>query len=222
MKRVHIPNTGPDQSKISMAIEIGLKECKNTETNHLILITPLKDNLESIAVGEFLGADVSKRLMKGEKVPVGENGITISHHSISTIKNCTAPKIGIVFYVSSNEIKKIDDLMFECLIFVPWLDKEGDAWAQKWNAETHGEPMSVSQVDLPKEATTALLNLTVCVNLSTGLGHPSDREHAKRIFSKLRSVGIKWDPAEVEKWAVRNGWKTVDAEQLSKLSAKYT
>lgn len=222
MKRIHIPNMGPDKSKISTAIAIGVRECKNSGTRDLSLITPLKNNLDSIVVGEFFGVDVSKRLMKGEKIPIGHSGLSISHYSVSTILKCAAKKIGLVFYVSNEDIKKIDDLMFECLIFVPWFDKDGEDWARKWNAETHGEPISVSQVNLPKEATTALLNLTVCVNLSTGLGHPSDKEHAKRKFAELRAAGVKWDPAEVERWAVRNGWKTADAEELSTLSRRYT
>lgn len=222
MKRIHIPNMGPDKSKISTAIAIGVRECKNAGTSDLMLITPLKNNLDSIVVGEFLGMDVSKRLMKGDKIPIANSGAFLSHHSVSTILKCASPKIALVFYVSTEDIKKLDDLMFECIIFVPWLDKDGKDWAQKWNAETHGDPTINSEIDLPSEVSTALVNLKACVNLSTGLAHPSDKEHAKRKFSELRSAGIKWDPAEVEKWAVRNGWKTADAEELSTLSRRYT
>jgi hypothetical protein len=222
MKRIHIPNMGPDKSKIPTAIAIGIRECKNVGISDLILITPLKNNLDSIVVGEFLGGDVSKRLMKGEKIPIGNGGASISHHSVSTILKCAAPKIGLVFYVSSEDIKKLDDLMFECMIFVPWLDKDGEEWSQKWNAETHGEPTFNSEIDLPSEVTTALLNLRACVNLSTGLAHPSDKKHAKHKFSELRAAGIKWNPLEVEKWAVRNGWKASYAKELSKLSSRYT
>ncbi|MFT4176044.1 MAG: hypothetical protein QM627_05255 [Luteolibacter sp.] len=222
MKRIHIPNMGPDQANIPKAIAVGIRECKSSTTDVLALITPVKDNFDSIVVGEFLGNDVSKRLMKGGHVPIQGQGISLSHHSVSTVQKGRTPKVGIAFYVSSSDIKKLDDLQFDCLIFVPWLDKDGEQWARIWDAETHGGTTVGAAVNLHTEVEKALSDLTACVNLSTGLGHPSDKEHAKRKFSQLRSAGITWDPSEIEKWAVRNRWKVSDAQELATLSSKYT
>lgn len=221
MKRIHIPNMGPDTSNIPTAIAVGLRECKLADTTELTLITPAKDNLDSIVVGEFLGKDVSKRLMKGEKIKIGDHGVSLIHHSVATIQKTRTPSVALAFYVSKNSILKLDDIPFDTLIFVPWLDKEGVEWAQKWDAKTHGGSVD-SSISLPPEVIESLKGLTICVNLSTGLGHPSDKDHAKRKFSDLRSAGVKWDPSEIEKWAVRNGWKAADAEELSKLSSRYT
>ena len=222
MKRIHIPNMGPDTSIIPTAIAIGVRECKQAGTTELALITPVKDNLDSIVVGEFLGRDVSKRLMKGDKIKVGDHGVSLTHHSVASVQKTRTQSVGLAFYVSKEAIKKLDDLRFDTLIFVPWLDKDGVDWAQKWDAETHSGSSVDSSISLPPEVDESLKSLTACVNLSTGLGHPSDKEHAKRRFSDLRSAGIKWDPVELEKWAVRNGWKAADAEELSKLSSRYT
>ena len=222
MKRIHIPNMGPDTSNIPTAIAIGVRECKQAGTTELALITPVKDNLDSIVVGEFLGRDVSKRLMKGDKIKVGDHGVSLTHHSVASVQKTRTPSVGLAFYVSKEAIQKLDDLHFDTLIFVPWLDKDGVAWAQKWDAEMHGGSSVDSSISLPPEVDESLKSLTACVNLSTGLGPPSDKEHAKRRFSDLRSAGIKWDPSELEKWAVRNGWKAADAEELSKLSSRYT
>ena len=213
---------GPDTSNIPTAIAIGVRECKQAGTTELVLITPVKDNLNSIVVGEFLGRDVSKRLMKGDKIKVGDHGVSLTHHSVASVQKTRTPSVGLAFYVSKEAIQKLDDLRFDTLIFVPWLDKDGVDWAQKWDAETHGGSSVDSSISLPPEVDESLKSLTACVNLSTGLGHPSDKEHAKRRFSDLRSAGIKWDPIELEKWAVRNGWKAADAEDLSKLSSRYT
>lgn len=221
MKRIHIPNMGPDPSSIPTAIAIGVRECKQAGTTELALITPIKDNLDSIMVGEFLGRDVAKRLMKGDKIKVGNHGVSLTHHSVSSVQKARTPSVGLAFYVSKEAIQKLDDLHFDTLIFVPWLDKDGIDWTQKWDAETHGGSSVDTSVSLPPEVVESLTSLTACVNLSTGLGHPSDKEHAKRRFSDLRSAGIKWDPGELEKWAVRNGWKAADAEELSKLSIRY-
>lgn len=222
MKRIHIPKMGPDTSNIPTAIAVGVRECKQTGTTELTLITPVKDNLDSIVVGEYLGRDVSKRLMKGDKIKIGDHGVSLAYHSVSSIQKTKTPSVGLAFYVSKDAIQKLDDLSFDTLIFVPWLDEDGVAWAQKWDAETHGSSTVDSTISLPPEVEASLKSLTACVNLSTGLGHPSDKDHAKRRFSDLRSVGITWDPDELEKWAVRNGWKAADAEELSKLSSRYT
>lgn len=222
MKRIHIPNMGPDKSNIPKAINVGIKECKANTTDVLVLITPVKNNFDSIVVGEFLGKDVSKRLMKGDRVPISGQGVSLSHHSVSTIQKGRIPKVGIAFHVSFSDIKKLDNLQFDCLIFVPWLDMDGERWARIWDAETH-EGMTVgAAVNLPSEVEKALSDLTACVNLSTGLGHPLDKEHAKRKFSQLCSAGVIWDPSEIEKWAVRNRWKVSDAQELATLSSKYT
>jgi hypothetical protein len=199
MKRIHIPNMGPNTSSIPTAISIGVRECKQAGTSELVLITPVKDNLDSIVVGEFLGRDVSKRLMKGDKIKVGDHGVSLTHHSVASVQKTRTPSVGLAFYISKEAIQKLDDLRFDTLIFVPWLDKDGVDWAQKWDAETHGGSSVDSSISLPPEVAESLKSLTACVNLSTGLGHPSDKEHAKRKFSDLRSAGIKWDPNEIEK-----------------------
>lgn len=213
---------GPDTTMIPTAIAVGVRECKLASATELTLITPVKNNLDAIVIGEFLGRDVAKRLMKGDRIPIEDQGVSLSHHSVSTVQKARKPSVGLAFHVSNDQIKKLDDLRFDTLIFVPWLDKEGVEWAQKWDAETHGGSTADSSVSLPKEVEESMKSLTTCVNLSTGLGHPSDKDHAKRRFTELRSEGITWDPSELEKWAVRNGWKAADAEELSKLSARYT
>lgn len=222
MKRIHIPNMGPDQSNIPKAIAVGLREAIAWNSKNLTLITPTKDNLDSIVVGEFLGRDVSRRLMKNESVSVGDHGVSLTHESVSTVQKGRTPQVGLAFYVSKDHIKKLDDLHFDCLIFVPWLDTEGVEWAQKWDAETHGAETAGADINLLPQVSEALKNLTMCVNLSTGLGHPSDKEHAKRKFSELRAAGVTWQLDEVEKWAVRNGWRAVDAHELAALSGRYT
>lgn len=218
MNRIYIPNMGPNLSTIPVALTIGIRECKLCGSDQLTLITSLKNNLDSIVVGEFLGEDVCKKLMQGERISIGDHGIALSHESVSTLQKHKTPKVGLAFYISKKDLKKLDELLFEHLIFVPWLDDEGIDWAKKWDAETHKGTTLDSKISLPPKVEESMKNLTKCVNLSTGLSHPSDKEHAKRKFSELKSLGFTWNPSEIEKWAVRNGWKASYAEELSKLS----
>lgn len=213
---------GADSNNVKSAVAVAIREAKALGLDIITLITSVKNNLDRIVLGEFLGRDVAKHLMKGASVALGNYDISFTHESIATMKKKHRAQIGLAFYVSKDEILQLDQLEFECLIFVPHLEKEGVEWAQKWNAETHGMPATRTEVNLSQNIVAALDNLTACVNLSTGLKHPSDKNYAKRTFSKLRSNGLKWDPAEIEKWAVRHGWCAGDAQALATLSSRYT
>jgi len=222
MKRIHLPNMGPVTGNIPKAIGAAVKECQSIGAQEVALITPLKNNLDTLVIGEFLGEAVAKRLMKGESIPIGKEGVSLIHGSVATITKGRPPRVGLAFYVSRGDIQKLDDLRFDVLIYVPWLDKDGQVWAAKWGAETLGAQTRDQDIDLPAEVIEALQRLTRCVNLSTGLGHPSDKTNAKRQFTNLRAAGLHWRPSELEKWAVRNGWRAADAEELATLSARYT
>src|SRR3989339_425712 len=202
MKRIHVPNMGPDPVVVPKAFAIGLRECKAFSSAVLTIITPVKDNLDSIVIGDVLGRDAAKKLMKGYKVPIGDHGVSFRHESVSTVQKCATPRVAIAFYVSMDDIQRLDDLGFDCLIFVPWLDKEGEQWAAKWDAETMGAKTQDAAVILPSEVIVTLKNLTAMVNLSTGLGHPLDKTRAKEKFAELRAQGVRWNPSEIEKWAV--------------------
>lgn len=220
MKRIHIPNMGAERNNFLTAIEIGTRECNIIGVKQMTLITPQK-NLNTIDIGRLLGDAVSKKLMKGNSIPIDNYGINLTYESVSTIQKITTPQVGLAFYVSTKDIQKLDDLDFDVLIFVPWLDTEGTNWAAKWNAETHGSNNQETTINLSPEVVDSLKALTSCINLSTGLSHPSDKEHAKRKLSQLQLDGIFWDITEVEKWAVRNGWKASDAKELATLSSRY-
>lgn len=61
----------------------------------------------------------------------------------------------------------------------------------------------------------ALQSLTKRVNLSTGLGHPSDRSSAISMFKLLKRAGYSWEPDAVKIWAIQNGWKADHAADLA-------
>lgn len=212
---------GATPENIPTALKIGIRECIALNSGILTIITPLRDNLHRGALGDFLGHNATKRLMKGGTVLLDKTRVVLAHESVATIKKKDNGRVGLAFYVSKDAIHELDQLNFDCLIFVPWLDAEGVAWARKWNAETHGAVTQGAAVDLLPIAIDALKRLTKCINLSTGLCHPSDKEHAQRTFSELRPAGISWDPVEIEKWAVRNEWRADHARELAELSRKY-
>jgi hypothetical protein len=224
MKRIHVPNMGSNTENIPVAINVASRECRALGCDTFTLITPKRNDLDSTTVlGRFLGRDVSKRLKKGDPVALDNYGVSLTHESVATMQKKRRARLGLAFYVSKDSILQLDQLDFECLIFVPLLDEEGVEWAQKWNAETHAAPTIGAKVSLPEGVVAALKKLTKLVNRTAGLSHPSDKEHARRTFANLQSDGYKWDPTEIEKWAARNGWRAGDAQELAQLSAgRYT
>jgi hypothetical protein len=64
----------------------------------------------------------------------------------------------------------------------------------------------------------ALQSLTVKVNLSTGLGHPRDKDAAVWMFRILRDNREPFDSAAVRAWAANNGWSVRGADDLAKVA----
>jgi hypothetical protein len=66
----------------------------------------------------------------------------------------------------------------------------------------------------------AMEALTVSVNLSTGLGHPSDKESAIGMLKLLKSAGENYEPEQLRAWAVCHGWQPRHARSLAELAEK--
>lgn len=60
----------------------------------------------------------------------------------------------------------------------------------------------------------AMAGLTLSVNLSSGLTHPSDKRAAIDTFETLRHFDYRWDDETLLAWAVANGWRYEDAHEL--------
>jgi hypothetical protein len=63
-------------------------------------------------------------------------------------------------------------------------------------------------------------SLTASVNLSTGLGHPSDKESAVQMLKLLNAAGEDYDTDQLRAWAVRHGWQPRHARSLAELAEK--
>lgn len=221
MKRFHIPNMGPDTANIPKAFALGVKLCEESGVNELTLVIPSKGNLSGIVVGEFVGEAASKRLTAGETVPL-RGSVYLRCESPKTLKNRSEPDIVLAFYISSDDLNVIDSLRgTQAAIFVPWLDTDGVAWQRTWNAEVPGQPTVETAPALDPTVEAGLRNLTSHINLSTGLSHPSDMRDAKKLFSDLRASRVAYDPADIRVWAVRNGWRPDDADELMQLATRY-
>ncbi len=215
-----MPNAGANLKNSQVAIALGITECERLGVQDFTIVVGTKKHFESTEIGKLLG-DTAKKLAKGDAVTVDSKGHKVQLESVVTIQKIRTARVVIALHLAPDDIQKLDDLLIDVLIFVPWSETEGNTWAAKWAAETVGVPNAVHTIDLIPVVVDALKDLTASVNLATGLGHPSDIKDAKKRFTDLQSAGAVWNPVEIEKWAVQHGWKANDAEELAKLSARY-
>jgi hypothetical protein len=128
----------------------------------------------------------------------------------------------IALWPNAKALQQLDDVStVKALGVLTWLLDDVMPWAS-----------GVGAVDVLGEATTevpsiqdqlvlgALRSLTNSVNLSTGLSHPSDWDHAVHMFRALRKRGCAIDGNEIETWAIANGWSYRHAAQVGQLAGE--
>lgn len=219
LKRILFPNKGEPKSPLKAAIFAAHKLAKECGINSISLITTVK-KFSGVA-GEVLGPDVVRSLEKGTSIQLIP-GVSLSHQSVKTIARAQKPQIAVALYIDNEGMIEIEDLAIPNLIYVPFTEKEGADWAHKWDADVNGVEAVSTPLNLSAEVTGALKRLTDYVNLSTGLGHPSDRNLAHETVAALRAKGETWDSSEIEKWSLKNGWRPSHAAELANLFSSYS
>jgi len=67
----------------------------------------------------------------------------------------------------------------------------------------------------------AMEGLTVRVNLSAPLAHPSDKQAAGTTLKTLIRDGAPVNPSEIEAWAIANDWPLDGARELAEMARKH-
>ncbi|TOH26995.1 hypothetical protein CGI85_22025 [Vibrio parahaemolyticus] len=108
------------------------------------------------------------------------------------------------------------------IVFLPWNEEDGKRWLSTWNPQVVGpQSWNPATNSLPQLVQDAVLKLGRCINMSTGLAHPSDKEMAKRLFSELRKSGVSASSEAVRQFAIQNGWEPSRAQELANFASKY-
>lgn len=127
----------------------------------------------------------------------------------------------LAVWVDDEQLEKIERERPSAICVIPWLGAQIVRWR-----DAYGPTDMRSGASAPaKSAITnpvverALDSLTGRVNLSSGLGHPSDKAAAVGLFRILNAGGERYDPAEVSAWAANNGWGLDGARELGEVAA---
>lgn len=127
----------------------------------------------------------------------------------------------LAVWVRDRELEVIDDYRAPAICAITWSEGNIDAWKAAWGPTDlrSGQASAAATVDDPV-VVAALESLSATVNLSSGLGHPSDRDAAIDTFKILQGSGHLFQSAAVRAWAASHGWRAEDASELGELAQK--
>ncbi len=208
-------------NQVRDAFQAIVEVCRSRKIADVTIVVPKKGGWDRTIVAEFLKAAVVKALLKGQSVPIAE-GVCMTLESAQNFRAYSNDGLLVGAHISSKDMNKLDDSpMAQAIFYLPWSDYEDTEWRATWSPEIIGSgTQNPPQNNLPAAVEKALSQLTKQINLGTGLGHPSDKRHAQRVIAELRAGGYSFDPAEIRRWAQRNGWSSDAAADLERIAAK--
>jgi len=172
-------------------------------------------------ISDVLGESAIKTLIKKGRLFLSEKEILLVTERKPVDVGGGLPMV--VFFPTSQFLDKMDSIPnLSAMLVVPWRMKEIELWIKARNAtelgkqKPHREPLIRNKV-----VEQALKDLTLLVNVSTGIAHPSDRNRAIQTFEILRNAGEEFTPEEIKAWLIaKGGWKAVHAQEVAELAQK--
>lgn len=219
--RVLVPIDSHAIEAFQVALEYAKAICQKAGASDVILLTHTKNQLDHTSLAGFLGSGALRALAKGAVLL--QPGIRLHSETMRTIRRPARESVIIVYYAATDILDLVDGLQnIAGVVVVPDLPGTGDEWGRRWGVIVHGRkgPDSAPPLINDPIVVRALENLTSMVNLSTGLGHPRDKEYANETLRILRAKGHADPTPYVKSWAIRRGWRPKDAADLEALSRK--
>jgi hypothetical protein len=219
--RVVVPLDSQDRMTFGIAVGYGEKIARAAGVSDVILVTHTKSQLKHTALFGILGPAVSKALANGKTASLGSWG-TMRGETMKTIGHRARNAVVIAYYADEKLLDIVDGLHGVVgVVAVPWVPGEADGWVARWNAVVHGQQTQQPQVLIGDQVVVrALETLTAIINLSTGLGHPRDKQMANEILRILRAKGHRDPSGTIKSWAIRNNWSPSAASELEALAKK--
>jgi hypothetical protein len=127
----------------------------------------------------------------------------------------------LALWPTTSMIARLDDnAKTTALGVAPWIESDIEPWRRaRRPADLLGTaPADTGPLIGDAVVVVALRHLTAMVNLSSGLGHPSDKTAAVDTFRALQRGGHTWDPDSVHAWALANGWRNSGATDLRRIA----
>lgn len=224
VRKLYISSYGPEEEPIKLGFFWLLDTAVRGGSERAYLAVPTLQNLDGV-ISEAFGEDWVKSLKRDKRIAVTYGGASLNLDLLTERIDSDSIHKGpaLVFYPNARLLEKMDDHYgITDVLVVPWIMKDIEEWILTWNAQELGK--EDSQMSEPAFSDpvveAALQSLTIRVNLSTGLGHPSDRDAAIWLFRNLKRANIRYNPIEIKGWLVRHGWRAEHANEVKEVAEK--
>jgi hypothetical protein len=206
-ERYYINAHGPDENAVSTIIAKAIQLSRTIpNVGRIVFLTNGFNNTQWLE--KLFGYDTLKKLKKGTKLP-GTSAIG-KFESLRTYSP-QSNDIVVTFTLRSDDILLVDDdFGISSLLVIPWINEDIEKWTHITNAIHVQTNAAAQSYELPPcEVRQALQDLTHSINISTGLGNPSDDDLAKTYLRTLTHYKYRLDPFEMESYLIKdlNWWK---------------
>ncbi len=216
MNRFFIDAYGPDPVAERLGIEWLEREAHKQDLPCAVVV-PSVDSISNLerAIGRD-AAEFAKR----------DRYFTLEGVQVQVFTGRTRPGVFagplLVPWANGAMVGSAEECRPAAICAIPWAEADLDDWKRAYDPVDvrTGEPLGEDQIELSPLVTQALISLTSTVNPSTGIHHPSDAQHARRLLKALYIAGEPLDPAEIRTWALAHGWEARHAEDLADLAGK--
>ncbi|MFL5781068.1 MAG: hypothetical protein ACJ760_07145 [Thermoleophilaceae bacterium] len=217
-ERVFIDAHGVDDDAVKRGFRWLFAFSQEHDCPRAAVVVPGVPNIANL--GRVLGEQNATRLQKNRELSA--NGVVLVAYTDRTLPFDLDGVPVLAVWVDDKQLRKIDGLSAAAICAIPWTSDGITEWTANWNPTDlrTGEAGGPEQTVLNPVVVAGLTSLTDRVNLSTGLGHPSDKDSAIGLFKLLTGAGEDYDPNQIRAWAVQHGWEPDDAAELAELSGK--
>lgn len=215
-ERFLIDAYGPDDD----AVRVGMRWLVDYAREHGItmatVLVPGVSNAENLT--RSLG-EVGTKLYRDRQAYV--DGVTIS---LATPRGGGLGRHGrgpfLAVWADDRMVAKIEQVSPPAVCAIPWSETDLSVWKAAWSPSDPraGTPAGAAPTISNAVVRVAMEGLTIRVNLTSALSHPSDKTAAGSTLKTLISGGEEFEPTEIQAWAVAKGWKQSDAQRLAEMA----
>lgn len=203
---------------IALGLAKAIAEAKSLGKKRVWIVSHGKSNLDGY-ISDAIGKGAADALSKGKSVRAGD--IEIVFYGDRTLPYGGDGSPVVVCYPNDKLLDKLDGMSgIPCLIVLPWLHQETEAWIAAHAPEDIYGAVTTAQSTVSNPVVEkALETLLAVINVSTGISHPSDKATAMRIFKTLIKGKEAYDPDEVRAWLVQKGMRPNHANDIRDIAA---
>jgi hypothetical protein len=215
-ERFLIQAYGPDDDAVRVGLRWLVDYAREHNTATAAVLVPGISNAENLARSL---REVGTKLYRDRQAYVdGVNISLLTTRGGGLGAHARGPILAV--WADDDMVSKVERISPPAICAIPWSHADLLVWKAAWSpadlrAGTAAGPAPTIANPVVR---VALEGLTSRVNLSSALSHPSDKSAAGSTLKTLVSGGEPFEPAEIQAWAVANGWRHDDAKRLAEMA----